>query len=191
MGSLYDYLNNHSPPAPRAAHKLVVSALRGLNHLHTFFGASVQGKPGIAHRDLKTKNILVRGDGECVIGDFDLAVIQKVEEGELDMPEVPGDNFKVGTKRYMSPEVLDDSIKRKTTFQAFCNADVYSFALVVWEVLHRTDLAHPEEDTPLPHALPYHDCVGPDPSVEEMHQAWLPVGYSRFLGSYAFGPSGF
>ena len=113
MGSLYDYLNNHSPPAPRAAHKLVVSALRGLNHLHTFFGASVQGKPGIAHRDLKTKNILVRGDGECVIGDFDLAVIQKVEievevmvdgkiqtiiqkgVGGLDMPEVPGDNFKV------------------------------------------------------------------------------------------------
>ena len=59
----------------------------------------------------------MRSDGECVIGDFDLAVIQKVEEGELDMPEVPGDNFKVGTKRYMSPEVLDDSIKRKTTFQ--------------------------------------------------------------------------
>ena len=63
-------------------------------------------------------------------------------------------------------------------FQAFCNADVYSFALVVWEVLHRTDLAHPEEEAPLPHALPYHDCVGPDPSVEEMHQAWLPDGYS-------------
>ena len=79
--------------------KLVASATRGLNHLHTFFGASVQvspiyvlilifdilifdiyhqGKPGIAHRDLKTKNILVRSDGECVIGDFDLAVIQKV-----------------------------------------------------------------------------------------------------------------
>ena len=73
----------------------------------------MQGKPGIAHRDLKSKNILVRGDGECVIGDFDLAVIQKVEievevmvdgkiqtiiqkgVGGLDMPEVPGDNFKV------------------------------------------------------------------------------------------------
>ena len=83
------------------------------------------------------------------------------------MPEVPGDNFKVGTKRYMSPEVLDDSIRKKTTFQAFCNADVYSFALVIWEVLHRTDVG-PEEAPP--HALPYHEYVGPDPSVEEMHR---------------------
>ena len=78
FGSLYDYLNNRAPPSAKDAHKMVVSALRGLNHLHTFFGASVQGKPGIAHRDLKTKNILVRDDLECVIGDFDLAVIQKV-----------------------------------------------------------------------------------------------------------------
>ena len=42
LGSLYDYLNQQAPPSPRAAHKLVTSALRGLNHLHTFFGASVQ-----------------------------------------------------------------------------------------------------------------------------------------------------
>ena len=58
---------------------------------HTCFEASRQGKQGIAHRDLKTKNILVRNDGQCVIGDFDLAVIQKADG--LDMPEVPGDNF--------------------------------------------------------------------------------------------------
>ena len=32
------------------------------------------------------------------------------------------------------------SIRRKTTFRAFCDADVYSFALVLWEVLHRTDV---------------------------------------------------
>ena len=47
---------------------------------------------------------------------------------------------RVGTKRYMSPEVLDGSIREKTTFEAFRHSDVYSFALVMWEVLHRTDL---------------------------------------------------
>ena len=59
--------------------------------------------------------------------------------------------------------------RKNPNFQAFCNADVYSFALVVWEVLHRTDLPRSSEEAP-PHALPYHTCVGPDPSVEEMHQ---------------------
>ena len=62
-----------------------------------------QGKPGIAHRDIKSKNVLVRKDGSCVVADFGLAVTHKQATNELNIPE----NTRVGTKRYMSPEVLD------------------------------------------------------------------------------------
>ena len=53
----------------------------------------------------------MRADGACVIADFGLAVTHTDETGELDGPGTgfegnEGDGRK-GTKRYMSPEVLD------------------------------------------------------------------------------------
>ena len=63
----------------------------------------MQGKPAISHRDIKSKNILVRTDGSCVIADFGLAVTHTQSTGETDIPQNP----RVGTKRYMAPEILD------------------------------------------------------------------------------------
>ena len=58
----------------------------------------------MAHRDLKSKNILVKPNGTVVIADFGLAVTHSHMTGKLDL----GNNPKVGTKRYMAPEVLDE-----------------------------------------------------------------------------------
>ena len=71
-GSLYDYLKSTTLDT-RALLRLAYSAVSGLCHLHTeIFGT--QGKPAIAHRDLKSKNILVKNNGTCCIADLGLAV---------------------------------------------------------------------------------------------------------------------
>lgn len=59
------------------------------------------GKPGIAHRDLKSKNILVKSNLTCAIGDLGLAVRHNVKNDSVDIPSTD----RVGTKRYMAPEV--------------------------------------------------------------------------------------
>lgn len=69
-GSLYDHLNR-----TELTHNdmvvICLSIANGLVHLHTeIYGT--EGKPAIAHRDLKSKNILVHMDGSCVIADFGL-----------------------------------------------------------------------------------------------------------------------
>lgn len=45
-------------------------------------------------------------------------------------------NTRVGTKRYMPPEVLDESLN-KSHFQSYIMADMYSFGLILWEVARR------------------------------------------------------
>lgn len=71
-GSLYDYLKSTTLDN-KAMLRLAYSSVSGLTHLHTeIFGT--QGKPAIAHRDLKSKNILVKRNGTCCIADLGLAV---------------------------------------------------------------------------------------------------------------------
>lgn len=71
-GSLYDYLKSTTLDTLSLL-RLAYSAVSGLSHLHTeIFGT--KGKPAIAHRDLKSKNILVKRNGTCCIADLGLAV---------------------------------------------------------------------------------------------------------------------
>ena len=65
-------------------------------------------------------------------------------------------NSRVGTKRYMSPEILDGSIEVNKTFESYKQADVYAFSLVIWEVLRRTRGSAGGVDEALDFALPYH-----------------------------------
>lgn len=159
LGSLYDHLNRTTLTKVQTM-RILISTITGLVHLHTeIFGT--QGKPAIAHRDIKSKNILVRKDGSCVIADFGLAVTHVQALEQIDIPSNP----RVGTKRYMSPEVLDMTINMQS-FECFRRSDVYSYALVMWEVARRCVTDGSVED----YALPYFDMVPSDPGFDDMHK---------------------
>lgn len=46
------------------------------------------------------------------------------------------DNKRVGTKRYMAPEILDETLDT-TIFESYRRADIYAFGLVMWEISRR------------------------------------------------------
>lgn len=62
-----------------------------------------------------------------------LAVMHFQDTNELDV----GNNPKVGTKRYMAPEVLDDSIQMDC-FESYKRVDIWALGLVLWEIARRT-----------------------------------------------------
>ncbi|XP_054274083.1 activin receptor type-1 [Macrosteles quadrilineatus] len=159
LGSLYDHLNRATLTHHQMM-KLCLSMINGLVHLHSeIFGT--QGKPAIAHRDIKSKNVLVKNNGTCVIADFGLAVTHTQATGALDMAPNP----RVGTKRYMAPEVLDETINMQC-FEALRRADMYAVGLVLWEIGRRTLCNGVVED----YKPPFYDAVPNDPSFEDMRK---------------------
>jgi len=135
LGSLYDYLRQRSFIEIEEALQLAQTTTLGLEHLHTkVFGTASKYKPEIAHRDIKSKNIIVKQKGICCIADFGLAV--RIENGVLKPSKV---NQQAGTRRYMSPEVLSAQLNIHN-FDEFKKSDIYSLSLVFWEVFRRVDM---------------------------------------------------
>uniref|UniRef100_A0A8C4R2L8 Serine/threonine-protein kinase receptor n=1 Tax=Eptatretus burgeri TaxID=7764 RepID=A0A8C4R2L8_EPTBU len=157
-GCLCDYLKGHVLSWPEVC-RTVESTARGLAYLHDELPGKKGGvhKPVIAHRDFKSKNVLLKPDLTAVIADFGLAM--KFGPGSC-----PGETHgQVGTQRYMAPEVLEGAI----SFQrdSFLRIDVYALGLILWELASRCTAA----DGPVgEYHLPFEEEVGPHPSMEEM-----------------------
>ncbi|XP_076053784.1 TGF-beta receptor type-1 babo isoform X4 [Oratosquilla oratoria] len=159
-GSLFDYLMRYTVDTAGMIH-MALSISNGLAHLHMDIMGTEGRKPAVAHRDLKSRNILVKSNRTCAIADLGLAVRYDASTDSVDIAP----NNRVGTKRYMAPEALDESINM-SYFDAFKRADIYALGLVFWEIAIRCNTGGGCED----YQLPYYDMVPNDPTIEEMRK---------------------
>eukprot|EP00118_Oscarella_pearsei_P026559 m.310092 g.310092 ORF g.310092 m.310092 type:complete len:686 (+) comp49487_c0_seq1:46-2103(+) len=157
-GSLNDFLRDHIVDL-RQMCVMADSLAFGLAYLHSKCQRADGVKLGIAHRDLKSRNVLIKDDGTCCISDFGLAV--KFQSGQGVTPA----HGQVGTVRYMAPEVLEGAINFQE--EAFMRTDVYALALMFWEIGSRCCTGNePVQE----YQQPYEDEVPANPSIEEMHE---------------------
>ena len=136
---------------PRAAPRHVATGLlmrvarevaSGLLYLH---------RMDYLHRDVKTANILLTADLHATLSDFGLAKQLRAgsEGGATGAAGSSSDHstdgsignsgrahtMGVGTPRYMAPEVIRSTNNITRVYHQSC--DVYSFAYVLWEMMHR------------------------------------------------------
>ncbi|KAB5565267.1 hypothetical protein PHYPO_G00239200 [Pangasianodon hypophthalmus] len=130
-GNLRDYLRAHQLEWAELC-KMGGDVVRGVAHLHSDRNAVGGAKAPIAHRDLKSDNVLVKDDRSCCICDFGLSIRL---DSNMSTEEL-ANRGQVGTPRYMAPELLESRLNLEN-IESFKQADVYSMALVLWEITSR------------------------------------------------------
>lgn len=112
LGSVRSYLHNQQPFALslKLAVDMALDIARGMEYLHS---------QGVIHRDLKSENLVIADDLCVKITDFGVACFEWETSAMTD---------DVGTYRWMAPEMITKKHFSK-------KADMYSFGIVLWELL--------------------------------------------------------
>ncbi|XP_055612400.1 bone morphogenetic protein receptor type-2 [Uranotaenia lowii] len=170
FGCLQDWLVDNKMPF-NVFCRMGKSIAHGLAHLHTEIRKGDQVKPCICHRDLNSRNILVKPDLSCCICDFGFALKTfgpRYEcRGEITLAETKSIN-EVGTLRYMAPEVLEGAVNLRDCESALKQIDVYSLGLVLWELTTRCEDFYTDESLVPNYRAPYEEEIGSHPSFEQM-----------------------
>ncbi|KAM4581330.1 TGF-beta receptor type-2 isoform 3-T3 [Odontesthes bonariensis] len=135
------------------------SLARGVAHLHSDRLSCGRPKVPIVHRDLKSSNILVKNDLTCCVCDFGLALCL---DSSLSVDDL-ANSGQVGTARYMAPEVLEARLNLEN-IESFKQTDIYSMALVLWEMTSRCEAIGEVKD----YEPAYGSKVREHPCVESM-----------------------
>uniref|UniRef100_UPI003AAFE686 TGF-beta receptor type-2-like isoform X4 n=1 Tax=Centroberyx gerrardi TaxID=166262 RepID=UPI003AAFE686 len=153
-GNLQEYLTRHII-SWQDLWLLGGSLARGVAHLHSDHTPCGRYKVPIVHRDIKSSNILVKGDLTCCLCDFGLGLRL---DNSLSVDEL-ANSGQVGTARYMAPEVLESRINLEN-IESFKQTDVYSMALVLWEITSRCNaIGEVKEYEPPFGKVREHPCV--------------------------------
>ncbi|XP_034032759.1 bone morphogenetic protein receptor type-2-like [Thalassophryne amazonica] len=147
--------------------RLAHSVTRGLAYLHTELYKGDLYKPAVSHRDLNSRNILVKADGTCVIIDFGLSMKltgnRPARHGEEENAAIS----EVGTIRYMAPEVLEGAVNLRDCESALKQVDMYALGLVYWEIFMRCTDLFPGESVP-EYQMAFQAEAGNHPTFEDM-----------------------
>ncbi|PAV91003.1 hypothetical protein WR25_25702 [Diploscapter pachys] len=160
-GSMFEYVEANTLDM-RALLRMCCTAANGLHYIHTQIIGYPDGKPAVAHNDLKTKNILVKADLSCCIGDFGSACAYNESTKAWITPKPE----RLGTIRYMAPELLL-GLNNSDRIDTFRQADIYSFALVIYQLACRTEAPGVAPLT-FEDSHPYNGLVDHEPSQEQM-----------------------
>lgn len=170
LGCLHDWLLENTTSLDEF-YGMSTSMAQGLSHLHSTLTKGGQTKPTICHRDINSKNILVKANMTCCIADFSFALKTNGSRyeyrGEMILAETKS-IMEVGTLRYMAPEILEGAVNLKDCESALKQIDIYSLGLVLWELATRCRDFYPNSNSAPPYMVPYEADVGKHPSYERM-----------------------
>uniref|UniRef100_A0A8D2Q8S9 Mitogen-activated protein kinase kinase kinase 20 n=1 Tax=Varanus komodoensis TaxID=61221 RepID=A0A8D2Q8S9_VARKO len=115
-GSLYDYINSNRSEEMDMDHIMTwaTDIAKGMHYLH------MEAPVKVIHRDLKSRNVVIAGDGVLKICDFGASRFHS-HTTHMSL---------VGTFPWMAPEVIQSLPVSET-------CDTYSYGVVLWEMLTR------------------------------------------------------
>ncbi|XP_057490846.1 serine/threonine-protein kinase-like protein At1g28390 [Actinidia eriantha] len=115
-GSLYDLLHkSNKPPGWGRRVRFALQVARAVQHLHA-------SNPPVIHRDIKSSNVLIDGDGNARLGDFGLALTGHVEDVRVKCTPP------AGTLGYLDPGYLAPG-------DLSAKSDVFSFGILLLELI--------------------------------------------------------